>query len=42
MILHNNYFILFFQNINDMISQERPDWNLVMTYVTAIYKQFET
>ncbi|XP_022178557.1 cytospin-A-like isoform X2 [Myzus persicae] len=29
-------------NINDMISQERPDWNLVMTYVTAIYKQFET
>ncbi|XP_050420492.1 cytospin-A [Adelges cooleyi] len=29
-------------NINDMISQERPDWNLVMSYVTAIYKQFET
>ncbi|VVC44269.1 Calponin homology domain [Cinara cedri] len=29
-------------NITDMISQERPDWNLVMTYVTAIYKQFET
>ncbi|XP_029342977.1 cytospin-A isoform X2 [Acyrthosiphon pisum] len=29
-------------NINDMISQERPDWNLVMAYVTAIYKQFET
>ncbi|XP_050544018.1 cytospin-A-like isoform X2 [Daktulosphaira vitifoliae] len=29
-------------SITDMISQERPDWNLVMAYVTAIYKQFET
>lgn len=34
--------ILFFQNINDMIQLERPDWQQVMSYVTAIYKHFET
>ena len=33
------YFI--FQNINDMVSIERPDWQAVMTYVTSIYKHFE-
>lgn len=30
------------QNINDMCQIERPDWTLVMSYVTAIYKHFET
>ncbi|KAJ2940296.1 hypothetical protein O0L34_g11869 [Tuta absoluta] len=29
-------------NIQDMIQQERPDWQLVMSYVTSIYKHFET
>ncbi|XP_036338823.1 cytospin-A [Rhagoletis pomonella] len=29
-------------NINDMCQIERPDWTQVMTYVTAIYKHFET
>ncbi|XP_015929933.1 cytospin-A isoform X2 [Parasteatoda tepidariorum] len=29
-------------NINDLISQERPDWQSIMTYVTQIYKHFET
>ncbi|RZC36517.1 GRIP and coiled-coil domain-containing protein 2-like [Asbolus verrucosus] len=29
-------------NINDMIQLERPDWQQVMGYVTAIYKHFET
>ncbi|CAH2013659.1 unnamed protein product [Acanthoscelides obtectus] len=29
-------------NINDMVQQERPDWQQVMGYVTAIYKHFET
>ncbi|KAJ8958035.1 hypothetical protein NQ318_002041 [Aromia moschata] len=29
-------------NINDMIQLERPDWQQVMYYVTAIYKHFET
>ncbi|ENN72469.1 hypothetical protein D910_12322 [Dendroctonus ponderosae] len=28
-------------NINDMIQLERPDWQQVMSYVTAIYKHFE-
>ncbi|KAH9525799.1 Cytospin-A [Bulinus truncatus] len=28
-------------NINDMVSMERPDWQAVMNYVTAIYKHFE-
>jgi hypothetical protein len=28
-------------DINSMASQERPDWNAVMTYVTAIFKHFE-
>lgn len=31
-----------FQNINDMCQIERPDWTQVMSYVTAIYKYFET
>lgn len=31
-----------FQDINDMVHTERPDWQSVMTYVTAIYKYFET
>lgn len=30
-----------FQNINDMCQEERPDWQCVMAYVTAIYKHFE-
>lgn len=29
-------------NIQDMIHQERPDWQQVMAYVTSIYKHFET
>uniref|UniRef100_T1JAF1 Calponin-homology (CH) domain-containing protein n=1 Tax=Strigamia maritima TaxID=126957 RepID=T1JAF1_STRMM len=29
-------------NINEMITTERPDWQAIMTYVTAIYKHFET
>ncbi|XP_039962506.1 cytospin-A isoform X2 [Bactrocera neohumeralis] len=29
-------------NINDMCQLERPDWTQVMSYVTAIYKHFET
>lgn len=32
---------LFPQNINDMVAMERPDWQAVMNYVTAIYKHFE-
>jgi hypothetical protein len=28
-------------NINEMISQERPDWNCIMAYVTSIYRHFE-
>ncbi|XP_059144249.1 cytospin-A-like [Physella acuta] len=28
-------------NINDMVAMERPDWQAVMNYVTAIYKHFE-
>ncbi|XP_050411238.1 cytospin-A isoform X2 [Patella vulgata] len=27
--------------INDMVAMERPDWQAVMCYVTAIYKHFE-
>ncbi|XP_071504897.1 cytospin-A-like [Diadema antillarum] len=29
-------------DIDDMVKMERPDWKSVMTYVTAIYKHFET
>ncbi|KAM6965567.1 cytospin-A [Aplochiton taeniatus] len=29
-------------DINEMAHTERPDWQSVMTYVTAIYKYFET
>uniref|UniRef100_A0A8C7U619 Cytospin-A n=1 Tax=Oncorhynchus mykiss TaxID=8022 RepID=A0A8C7U619_ONCMY len=29
-------------DLNEMASTERPDWQSVMTYVTAIYKYFET
>ncbi|XP_068952808.1 cytospin-A isoform X3 [Petaurus breviceps papuanus] len=29
-------------NINEMVRTERPDWQSVMQYVTAIYKYFET
>ncbi|KAK4877947.1 hypothetical protein RN001_010453 [Aquatica leii] len=28
--------------ITDMVQQERPDWQQVMAYITAIYKHFET
>jgi hypothetical protein len=28
--------------VTDMIQLERPDWQQVMAYVTAIYKHFET
>ena len=31
-----------FQNTNDMVSQDRPDWQQVLAYVTSIYKHFET
>lgn len=41
-ILAASYLILYlFQNINDMCQEERPDWQCVMAYVTAIYKHFE-
>nr|XP_054749302.1 cytospin-A-like [Lytechinus pictus] len=29
-------------DIDDMVKLERPDWKSVMTYVTALYKYFET
>lgn len=29
-------------DINEMVRTERPDWQNVMLYVTAIYKYFET
>lgn len=29
-------------DLNEMVHSERPDWQSVMTYVTAIYKYFET
>ncbi|KAJ8776770.1 hypothetical protein J1605_015359 [Eschrichtius robustus] len=29
-------------DINEMVGTERPDWQNVMLYVTAIYKYFET
>ncbi|XP_042334447.1 cytospin-A isoform X2 [Sceloporus undulatus] len=29
-------------DINEMVRTERPDWQSVMVYVTAIYKYFET
>ncbi|CAL1616465.1 unnamed protein product [Knipowitschia caucasica] len=29
-------------DLNEMVNMERPDWQSVMTYVTAIYKYFET
>ncbi|KAG8455847.1 hypothetical protein GDO86_001879 [Hymenochirus boettgeri] len=29
-------------DINEMVRTERPDWQCLMTYVTAIYKYFET
>ncbi|XP_052800117.1 cytospin-A-like isoform X2 [Mya arenaria] len=28
-------------NINDMVAMERPDWQAVFNYITAIYKHFE-
>uniref|UniRef100_A0A2I3M623 Sperm antigen with calponin homology and coiled-coil domains 1 like n=1 Tax=Papio anubis TaxID=9555 RepID=A0A2I3M623_PAPAN len=31
-----------YQDINEMVRTERPDWQNVMLYVTAIYKYFET
>lgn len=34
--------VCLFQDINEMVHTERPDWQSVMTYVTAIYKYFET
>lgn len=34
--------VSLFQDINEMVHTERPDWQSVMTYVTAIYKYFET
>lgn len=37
------WLILFvWQDIGEMVHTERPDWQSVMTYVTAIYKYFET
>ncbi|XP_075879178.1 cytospin-A isoform X2 [Nelusetta ayraudi] len=29
-------------DLNEMVRTERPDWQSVMTYVTAVYKYFET
>jgi hypothetical protein len=29
-------------NLTEMVSIERPDWQQIMTYVTNIYKHFET
>ncbi|XP_038058974.1 cytospin-A-like isoform X2 [Patiria miniata] len=29
-------------DIDDMVKMERPDWQSVMTYVTSLYKHFET
>ncbi|XP_041084782.1 cytospin-A-like isoform X3 [Polyodon spathula] len=29
-------------DINEMVRTERPDWQSVMTYLTALYKYFET
>ncbi|KAG7476748.1 hypothetical protein MATL_G00086250 [Megalops atlanticus] len=29
-------------DISEMVRTERPDWQSVMTYVTSIYKYFET
>ncbi|XP_078523885.1 cytospin-A [Lissotriton helveticus] len=29
-------------DLNEMVRTERPDWQCLMTYVTAIYKYFET
>ncbi|XP_053557967.1 cytospin-A [Bombina bombina] len=29
-------------DINEMVRTERPDWQCLMTYVTSIYKYFET
>jgi hypothetical protein len=28
--------------LTEMVSIERPDWQQIMTYVTNIYKYFET
>lgn len=39
---HFTTYIISLQNIIDMCNQERPDWQQVMAYVTAIYKHFET
>lgn len=30
------------QNISEMCQLERPDWQSIMSYVTEIYKHFET
>lgn len=40
-MINENYFF-FPQNIGEMCQLERPDWQQVMTYVTSIYKHFET
>lgn len=40
--LHSVMSIFWLQNVTDMIQLERPDWQQVMAYVTAIYKHFET
>ena len=29
-------------NLTEMVSIERPDWQQIMTYVTNVYKHFET
>ncbi|XP_050948293.1 cytospin-A isoform X2 [Labeo rohita] len=52
-LTHRRNFTLAFQaaesvgikstlDIGEMVHTERPDWQSVMTYVTAIYKYFET
>lgn len=41
-IWDSNQHLLVCQDINEMVRTERPDWQNVMLYVTAIYKYFET
>ncbi|RXM95137.1 Cytospin-A [Acipenser ruthenus] len=36
------FLFIRLQDINEMVRTERPDWQSVMTYLTAIYKYFET
>ena len=35
-------YLFILQNMTDMLVLERPDWQQVMAYVTAIYAHFES